>query len=200
MKNLKISQLYSKNFFLVKLPKFRWGPVSFFSKTNIFCSSNSFLILNNFFLLLNLKKIIFLMNEVSFKKGICLSYFLDRYKNFSPIKKIKLKNFYFVFINKMFGFLSNFTFFLKNIKNFKEFSNYNSKRFPSVVFLSKKVWKTFDFFILLFVRLRLVSIKSVSFLDSEFSGSYDIFIGKCFSFYTLLRTIYFLNDLKFRKW
>lgn len=200
MKNLKISQLYSKDFFLVKLPKFRWGAVSFFSKINIFCSSNSFLIINNFFLLINLKKIIFFINEVSFRKGICLSYFLDRYKNFSSIKKIKLKNFYFVFINKMFGFLSNFIFFLKNIKNFKEFSNYDSKRFPSVVFLSKKVWKTFDFFILLFIRLRLVSIKSVSFLDSEFSGSYDIFIGKCFSFYTLLRTIYFLNDLKFRKW
>lgn len=200
MKSLKISQLYSKNFFLVSLPKFRWGSVSFFSKINIFCSSNSFLILNNFFLLLNLKKIIFLINEVSFKKGICLSYFLDRYKNFLPIKKIKIKNFYYVFINKMFGFLSNFHFFLKNIKNYKEFSNYNSKRFPSVVFLTKKVWKTFDFFILLFVRLRLVSIKSVSFLDSEFSGSYDIFLGKCFSFYNLLRTIYFLNDLKFRKW
>lgn len=200
MKNLRIAQLYSKNFFLVKLPKFRWGSVSFFSKINIFCFSNSFLILNNFFLLLNLKKIIFLINEVAFKKGICLTYFLDRYKTFSLIKKVKVKNFYYVFINKMFGFLSNFTFFLKNIKNFKEFTNYNSKRFPSVVFLSKKVWKTFDFFILLFVRLRLINIKSVSFLDSEFSGSYDIFIGKCFSFYTLLRTIYYLNDLKFRKW
>jgi hypothetical protein len=89
--------------------------------------------------LLNLRKIIFLVNEVSFKKGICLSYFLDRYKNFSHIKKVKVKNFYYVFINKMFGFLSNFSFFLKNIKNFEEFSNYNSKRFPSIVFLSKKV-------------------------------------------------------------
>ena len=200
MKNLKISQLYSKNFFLVKLPKFRWGSISFFSKMNIFCSSKNFIVLNNFFLLLNLKKIIFFINDVSFKKGICLSYFLDRYKNFSSINKVKVKNFYFVFINKMFGFLSNFTFFLKNINNFKEFSNYNSKRFPSVVFLSKKVWKTFDFFILLFTRLRLISIKSVSFLDSEFSGSYNIFIGKCFSFYNLLKTIYFLNDVKFRKW
>jgi len=106
---------------------------------NIFCSSKNFIVLNNFFLLLNLKKIIFFINDVSFKKGICLSYFLDRYKNFSSINKVKVKNFYFVFINKMFGFLSNFTFFLKNINNFKEFSNYNSKRFPSVVFLSKKV-------------------------------------------------------------
>lgn len=200
MKNLKISQLYSKNFFLVKLPKFRWGAISFFSKINIFCFTKNFIILNNFFLFLNLKKIIFFMNEVAFKKGICLSFFLDRYKNFSLIKKINVKNFYYVFINKMFGFLSNFTFFLKNIKNFKDFSNYNSKRFPSVVFLSKKVWKNFEFFILIFVRLRLISIKSVSFLDSVFSGSYDIFIGKCFSFYNLLRIIYFLNDLKFRKW
>ena len=200
MKNLKISQLYSKNFFLVKLPKFRWGSVSFFGKSNIFCFSKNLLVLNNFFLFLNLKKITFLINEIAFKKGICLSFFLDRYKNFSLIKKHNVKNFYFVFINKMFGFLSNFSFFLKNIENFKEFSNYNSKRFPSLIFLSKKVWKTFEFFILLFVRLRLVSIKSVSFLDSEFSGSYDLFIGKCFSFYVLMRTIFFLNDLKFRKW
>lgn len=200
MKTLKISQLYSKNFFLVKLPKFRWGSISFFAKNNIFCFSKTYLILNNFFLLLNLKKIIFFVNDVSFKKGICLSYFLDRYKNFSSIKQVKVKNFYYVFINKMFGFLSNFSFFLKNINTFKEFSNYNSKRFPSIIFLSKKVWKTFDFFILLFIRLRLISIKSISFLDSEFSGSYNIFIGKCFSFYTLLKTIYFLNDLKFRKW
>lgn len=200
MKNLKIAQLYSKNFFLVRLPKFRWGSVSFFSKINIFCLSKNFIILNNFFLLLNLKKIVLFVNDVAFKKGICLSYFLDRYKDFSLIKSIKVKNFYYAFINKMFGFISNFSFFLKNIKNFKDFSNYDSKRLPSIVFLSKKVWKNFDFFILLFVRLRLISIKSVSFLDSEFSGSYNIFIGKCFSFYNLLRTVYFLNDLKFRKW
>jgi hypothetical protein len=200
MKNLKISQLYSKNFFLISLPKFRWGSVSFFGKVNSLCFSKNFVILNNFFLLLNLKKIMLFVNEIAFRKGICASYFLDRFKNFSLIKKMQVKNFYFIFINKMFGFLSNFTFFLKNIKNFSDSSNYNSKRFPSIIFLSKKVWKTFDFFIPLFVRLRLVSIKSISFLDSEFSGSYDIFIGRCFSFYNLLRTIYFLNDLKFRKW
>ena len=185
---------------MVNIPKFRWGAVSFFGKLNVFCSSKTFFILNNFFLLLNLKKIVLLINEISFKKGICLSYFLDKYKSFSQIKNLITKNFYFVFINKMFGFLSNFTFFLKNIKRFKDYSNYSSRRFPSIVFLSKKVWKTFDFFILLFVRLRLISIKSVSFLDSEFSGSYDIFIGKCFSFYTMMHTIYLLNDLKFRKW
>ena len=200
MKNLKLSQLISKNFFMVKIPKFRWGAVSFFGKLNVFCSSKSFLILNNFFLLLNLKKIILLVNNVSFNKGICLSYFLDKYKNFPQIKKHSVKNFYFVFINKMFGFLSNFSFFLKNIKSFKNFSNYDSKRFPSIVFLSKKVWKTFDFFILIFVRLRLISIKSISFLDSDYSGIYNIFIGKCFSFYSLLQTVYFLNNLKFRKW
>jgi len=200
MKNLQLSQIFLKNFFMVKIPKFRWGAVSFFSKLNVFCISKTFYILNNFYLLLNLKKILFLVNEISFRKGICLSYFLDKYKSFAPIKEKNIKNFYFVFINKLFGFLSNFTFFLKNIKFFKEFSNYDSKRYPSIIFLSKKVWKTFDFFILIFVRLRLVSIKSVSFLDSEYSGSYNIFIGKCFSFYSLLRTIFFLNDLKFRKW
>lgn len=200
MKNLRLSQIYIKNFFLVKSPKFRWGSVSSFSKLNVFCSSKTFLILNNFYLLLNLKKILFLINDIAYKRGVCLSYFLDKYKNFSQISGKKVKNFYFVFINKMFGFLSNFTFFLKNIESFKEFSNYGSKRYPSVVFLSKKVWKTFDFFILLFIRLRLVSIKSVSFLDSEYSGSYNILIGKCFSFYNMLRTLYFLNDLKFRKW
>jgi hypothetical protein len=89
--------------------------------------------------LLNLKKIILLLNNIAFSKGICLSYFLDKYKAFSSIRGLNVKNFYFVFINKMFGFLSNFSFFLKNIKNFESFSNYNSKRFPSVVFLSKKV-------------------------------------------------------------
>jgi hypothetical protein len=79
------------------------------------------------------------VNEIAFRKGICASYFLDRFKNFSLIKKMQVKNFYFIFINKMFGFLSNFTFFLKNIKNFSDSSNYNSKRFPSIIFLSKKV-------------------------------------------------------------
>lgn len=200
MKNLKKTQLYSKNFFLIKIPKFKWGAVSFFSKINIFCSSENFVILNNFFLFLNLKKLSLLVNEVSFKKGVCLTFFLDRFKDFYQIRKKNVKNFYFVFINKMFGFLSNFSFFLKNIKKFTEFSNYDSKRLPSIVFLTKKVWKTFEFFILLFVRLRLISIKSVSILDSEFSGSYDIFIGKCFYFYSMLYTIYLLNDLKFRKW
>lgn len=101
--------------------------------------SKTFYLLNNFFLLLNLKKILLVVNGVAFNKGICLSYFLDKYKNFSQIKNLNIKNFYFAFINKMFGFLSNFTFFLKNIKSFKNLSNYNSKRFPSIVFLSKQV-------------------------------------------------------------
>ena len=200
MKNLKLSQLISKNFFMVKIPKFRWGSISFFAKLNVFCMSKSFYFLNNIFLLLNLKKILLLVNGVSYNRGICLSYFLDKYKNFSQIKKFDIKNFYYAYINKMFGFLSNFTFFLNNIKSFKNLSNYNSKRFPSIVFLSKKVWKDFDFFILLFVRLRLISIKSVSFFDSDFYGIYNIFIGRCFSFFSMLRTIYFLNNLKFRKW
>lgn len=95
--------------------------------------------MNNFYILLNLKKILFLVNDVSFKKGICLSYFLDKFKSFSPIKEKKVRNFYFIFINKMFGFLSNFGFFLKNIKLFKDLSNYDSKRYPTIVFLSKKV-------------------------------------------------------------
>lgn len=185
---------------MVSMPKFRWGSVSFFSKQNIFCFSKSLCFLNNFYVLLNLKKILFLVNEISLKRGICLSYFLDKFKVFSSIKDKNVKNFYYVFINKMFGFLSNFSFFLKNIKLFESFSNYGSKRYPTIVFLSKKVWKTFDFFILIFVRLRLISLKSISFLDSEYSGSYNVLIGKCFSFYSLLRTIYFLNELKFRKW
>lgn len=96
-------------------------------------------ILNNFYVLLNLKKILFLVNDISFRKGVCLSYFLDKFKSFSGIKDKKVKNFYYVFINKMFGFLSNFSFFLKNIKFFEDSSNYGSKRYPTIVFLSKKV-------------------------------------------------------------
>src|SRR3546814_7121783 len=60
--------------------------------------------------------------------GICLSFFSDLYINFPLIKSKKIKNFYFIFINKMFGFLSNFSFFLKNINFFREFSNYEIGR------------------------------------------------------------------------
>lgn len=139
MKNLNFLQLASRNFFLVKIPKFKWGSVSIFSTSNVFCISKNYLFVNNFFLLLNLKKTSLLVNEVSFKKGICLTFFLDRFKSFSSIQNKKTRNFYFVFINKMFGFLSNFTFFLKNIKKFTELCNYRSKRLPSIVFLTKKV-------------------------------------------------------------
>lgn len=202
MKTLNLAQIFTKNFFLLQMPKFRWGSVSFFSKINIFCLCKSFFFLNNFFILLNLKKIIFLINEISFKRGICLTFFLDCYKNFlfSKEQKKNVKNFYIVLINKMFGFLTNFGFFLKNLKNLKNFTDYQSKRFPSIIFLSKNVWKDFRFFILTFVRLRLISIKSIPFLDSEFVGSYNIFIGKCYSFFTVLQTVYHLNNLKFRKW
>jgi len=166
---------------------------------SFFCLSKSFVFLDCVYFLLNLKKIICFVNIISFNKGICLSFFLDRYKCFFLKRTDFVKNFYVIFINKMFGFLTNFLFFIKNINNYKKFTDYNSKRFPSIVFLSKKVWKTFDFFILSFIRLRLVSIKSLSFLDSQYNGIYSIFIGKCFSFFKMLRTIYFLNDLKFRK-
>ena len=57
-----------------------------------------FFILNTFYLILSLKKILLLVNDISFIKGICLSYFLDKYKNFTKIKDKNVKNFYFVFI------------------------------------------------------------------------------------------------------
>lgn len=97
------------------------------------------MILNSFFFFLDLKKIICLVNSISFNKGICLSFFLDKSKTFIFKKNKFVKNFYIIFINKMFGFLSNFIFFLKNIHSYKKFTNYNSKRFPSIIFLSKKV-------------------------------------------------------------
>lgn len=102
--------------------------------------SKNFIFLNCYFFFLDLKKILCLVNKISFNKGICLSYFLDCYKTFFLKRDGKLiKNFYVIFINKMFGFLSNFVFFLKNIKSYKKFTNYSSKRFPSIIFLSKKV-------------------------------------------------------------
>lgn len=138
MKNLSLSQLFTKDFFLIKLPKFKWGSLTP-NSLSFFCMSKTFLILNYFYFFLDLKKLLCLVNTISYNKGICLSYFLDRYKNFFFKNEKKVKNFYIIFINKMFGFLSNFVFFLKNIRRYKSFTDYSSKRFPSVVFLSKKV-------------------------------------------------------------
>lgn len=200
MRSLTYSQLLVKDFFLIKIPKFKWGSLSFYNSTNIFSFYKKYGFLNHFFLFLDLKKISVLVNNISFNKGVCLTYFLDHYKKYIRHNEDKVPNLYIIYINKMFSFLSNFISFIENIKKFRKLTNYNTNRYPSLVFLSKKVWKNCDSFILLFIKLRIISIKSNSFLEYEKFGFYNIVIGKCYSFYLLLRSIYFLNYIKFKKW
>lgn len=199
MKKLHLTHFLSKDFFFIKLPKFKWGKFAYI-ENNVYCSSQFFYILNIFFLFLHLKKLLCFINIISFNKGVCLSYFPDKYKSFFINRKVSIKNFYIIFINKMFGFLSNFVFFLKRISKISKYTDYNSKRFPSIVFLSKKTWKTFFYFIYIFETLKIPSIKSLNFLDYEASGCYNITIGKCYSFFQMSKNVYFLNNLKFRKW
>ena len=167
MKNFNLSQLSFDNYHIIDSEPiiYRWG--GGFNYSDLLIVLNDYIVLNLNLLFLKLKKIILILLKISYRKGICLFFFLDFYKRFYLKDLIypDLKNFYIIFINKTYAFLTRFKYFVTRYKDFKFYSNYinpkfGSFRYPTIVFLSKKCWKFYKNFFFTFVRLRLLSIKS----------------------------------------
>jgi hypothetical protein len=92
-----------------------------------------------------MKKILSIIFLISFKKGICLFFFLNFYKRFlfNELINSKVKFFYIIFIDKIYSFLTKFKFFILKYRKIKLYTNYinpryGSCRFPYIVFISKK--------------------------------------------------------------
>jgi hypothetical protein len=166
-------------------------------------SFNHGFIINVLQLFFKLKKIFHLITILSNKKCICLSYFLSNSKkellvDLKSRKLSSLKNCYILLIDKFYGFLSNFKLFIKYRKNYlTKNTNYRSFRYPSVVFISKEVPKSYINFFRVFVRLRIISIKSMLYLGDIKTINYFLMVGNCLVVYKLLKSIFLLNNLKF---
>ena len=198
MKLLKLNQIFCNKSYLLTI-SCRWGSIS---NLEIISYYNNFLIIDLKSLFLRLKKIVCIVNEISFNQGVCLVFFLDIFKKkyFNELCNFNVNNFYIAFINKMFGFLSNFFLLKKLFFNLNKFTNYNSYRFPSIVFLTKKSWKVFNQFFRVFLQLRIISIKSNSYLDFDQTISLNILIRDCDDIYLLLKSIYILNNEYIKIW
>lgn len=200
MKILNLENLLIKDYFSCKYNKSRWGKQQNYNLYS-YCKKNNCIILNLINLFINIKKIIVISNYIANKNGILLSCF--RYNN-SLIKKlnIEIKNFYFIFLNKFYGFFTNFYIFLKSLKKFINIkkTNYKSLRLPSIVLMNKNCWKNYDFFFSSFVKLRLLSIKSGSYLQKDIYIGYNIILENSYKIYLILKYIYIIvNELK-KKW
>lgn len=200
MKILNLKNLLLKDYFICKYNKNRWGKQQ---KYNLFsyCKKNNCVILNIFNLFINIKKIILITNLISNNNGILISCF--RYnKNLIKKLNIEIKNFYFIFLNKFFGFFTNFYIFLKSLQKLININktNYNSKRLPSLILMNKNCWKNYDYFFSNFIKLRILSIKSSSFLQKDIYAGYNIILENYYKIYLILKYIYLINNMLKKKW
>lgn len=184
---------------------YRWGGNLNYSDISILL--NDFVILNTNLLFLKIKKIFSILFLISYKKGICLFFFLNFYKRFflNELLDSGVKFFYIIFIDKVYSFLTKFKFYLLKFKKFKIYSNYinpqnGSYRFPYITFVSKKCWKGYSKFFYSFIRLRLICIKSKTFIGLSDNSCYCIFINNCKNIYFMFKSIYLLTNKNFKLW
>lgn len=184
---------------------YRWGGNFNYSEISILL--NDYFVVDLKLLFLKMKKILSILFLISFKKGICLFFFLNFYKRFFQKELInsKVKFLYIIFIDKIYSFLTKFKFFILKYRNIKFYTNYinprfGSCRFPYIVFVSKKCWKNYFRFFYLFVRLRLICIKSNTLIGISDNPGYNLFINNCKSIYFMFKSIYILTNKLFKIW
>lgn len=120
-------------------------------------------------------------------------------------KNIKINNFFFIFIDQWYGFISNFMMFRKYKRNYpkkvNKFTNYNRIRLPDIVLMSDGSWKYHDYIFNIFLKLRIISIKSGSYFQNDINICYNILIGNSFILYKVLKNIFMYHKrLKKKKW
>ena len=200
MKILNLNNLLIKDYYICKYNKNFWGKQQSYNIYS-YCKKNNCVIINLINLFLNIKKIIFISNIISLNNGITTVCFLY---NELLLKRlhVNIRNFYFVFIDKYYGFFSNFFMFLKNFKKINTFkiTNYNSFRLPSLILMNKNSWKNYDSFFSSLIRLRILSIKSGLFLQNDIYAGYNILLENSHKIYLILKYIYIINGEFIKKW
>lgn len=207
MRLFNFNNLFKSNLYIIDSEpiNYRWGGTFNYSEISIIL--NDYIVLNFNLFFLKIKKIISILLWISFKKGICLFFFLNFYKRFllNELLNSKVHFFYIMFIDKVYSFLTRFKFYITKYNKFKLYSNYinpkyGSNRFPSIVFVSKKCWKNYYKFFYVFLRLRLICIKSSSIIGIDDNVSYNIFVRDCKTLYYMFKTLYLLTNKIFKLW
>ena len=189
MKYLFINQLFSLNYNICRHPKSKWGKQQNYNVIG-WCHKYNFIVIDTLSIFLSLKQIISIVNYVANNNGVCLTCLLFTKK----IILTKNKNFYIVFIDKMYGFLSNFFVFLQGgFTKYKKVTNYRTTRLPDIVFVSNYSWKNYKSFFRTFVAQKILVIKSSSFLQNDINIGYNIMVNDSLLIYNLLKVIYKSN-------
>jgi hypothetical protein len=186
----------------------RWGKQQKYNIIGIY--NNNIIILKLLPIFIDLKKIIYITNNIVYNMGSCLSCFLLRSHlnnelEESDKKEYKLKDFFIAFIDQWYGLISNFEMFIKYRKLFykeaKKITNYNRSILPNLVFMSDGSWKYYDFLFYIFNKCGLISIKSGAFIQNDINICYNIFVGDSYKIYELLKYIYiFYKIIRIKKW
>lgn len=204
MRRLSKLQLYNSDLFSFFVGISRWGGDALTSDIYCFCHSKQWAIVNLSLLLFRLKKIVYITNFSSFHRGVCLTIFQNRlkkkYKSILFRKKSFVLNFYIMFVNRLRSFFSNFSFYIKHRQLYKSETNYFSRRFPTLVFLTRHVLHEFPYFSATFLRYRIICLRSNSFIDTFLNCGYNIWLNDCDSLFQLLRAIYCFNNVLKEKW
>jgi hypothetical protein len=94
---------------------------------------------------IDLKKLMYITNNVAYNMGSCISCFLLKSGLEKELEEPKdandvLKGFYFAFIDQWYGLISNFEMFLNYktlfYKDVKKITNYDREILPNIVFMS----------------------------------------------------------------
>lgn len=191
------------NFYLLSISenKKRWGRVDN-SFINFFCYKN-FAIIDPLKIFINLKKVVWIAYKLANEQVITLIFFNKNLKNFYNKEfDQNVDNFYVLMFSKLFGFITSFSFFIDRISDLKKkkITNYSRTRPPSLVFLTKKCWKIYSGIFKFFLKLRIISIKSLSYNDVELNPGYSIIINDCSLVYSLIKYIYKLSNKFILKW
>jgi hypothetical protein len=181
----------------------RWGNINNFDLSFMYGFKA---ILNINLLFFRLQKILNFTKHIAFNYGICLTFvpvYLRRRFLCEFNRKTFLKNFYIIFIKGLFGFISNFRYFILNHRRFlleNKYTNYIAYRLPSLIFLPKGVWRDAKGFFRTFWKLRIMFIKSCRYLDTYDNNGYLLWIGKCRTFFKVIRYIFFMINIYKKLW
>lgn len=183
---------------------YRWGKQQSYNIMGIYRSN--IIVLKLLPIFIDLKKIIYITNNISYNMGSCLSCFLLRSGLVAELDEPEdvtqiIKGFYFAFIDQWYGLISNFYMFLNYKKFFfkevKRITNYDRDILPNIVFMSTGSWKYYDKFFLGIYRSGVLSIKSGGYLQKDINICYNILIGNSFRIHELLKSIYlFYKELR----
>jgi hypothetical protein len=187
----------------------RWGKQQ--KKNVLGIYRNQFIVLELLPMFIDIKKIIYITNNICYNYGSCLSCFLlsTGYNKelYDPTKDKKnfISNFFLAFIDQWYGLISNFEMFINYRSAFPskvcKITNYNRFTIPDLIFMGDRSWKIHDTFFYIFIRNRIVSIKAGSFFQNNINACYSLFVGNSFEIYKMLKVIYiYYKKLRNNKW